>query len=418
MPATTTPTAQQLESAFEAFNQIGVQLASSYEELQQRAVSLTQELAQARTEKLRQLAEKERVAGRLEKLLQALPGGVLVLDAKGRVVEANPGAHQLLGGQLLHRSWDEIAAAAFISGGRELQLRDGRWISLSTSTLDDGEGKILLLTDVSEARRLQDMLNQHQRLTSLGEMAAGLAHQIRTPLASMLLYLSQMENNALNDRQRQQFVSRSRERLRHMEKMINNMLAYARGESSGHEHFPLAPVIGALQQLMEDELRQVQGHLQVSNAAPGVSIKGNPDALLGALTNLAMNALQACETTPKLTLAVTETLQGNTLITLKDNGSGIDEALQEKVFEPFFTTRTNGTGLGLAVVKAVIQGHGGELSMQSSPGKGTTVKISLPSASGNNTLPASMVFHQKTSPAHTKVRNSTYSPTEENEVIT
>ncbi|WP_456406930.1 sensor histidine kinase [Thiolapillus sp.] len=416
MPTTTTPTAQQLESAFEAFNQIGVQLASSYEELQQRVASLTRELSQARTEKLKQLAEKERVAGRLEKLLQALPGGVLVLDARGKVLEANPGAHQLLGGQLLNRSWDEIAADAFIAGGRELQLQDGRWVSLSSSILDGGEGKILLLTDVSEARRLQEMLNQHQRLTALGEMAAGLAHQIRTPLASVLLYLSQLDNSALNDAQRRKAVSRTRERLRHMEQMINNMLAYARGDSGGHECFPLGRVIDALEQLMEDELRQVGGHMQISNSAPSVRIKGNPDALLGALTNLAMNALQACDTTPELLLSVSQDDQGRIQIVLKDNGVGIDAALQEKIFEPFFTTRSSGTGLGLAVVKAVVQGHGGEMSIQSTPGKGTSIRISLPSANSENTLPASMVRHQEAPQQHESKNNAIKNIVEENEV--
>ncbi len=393
MSVTNSPTAQQLEHAFEAFNQIGSQLASSYGELQQRVTTLTEELSQARTEKFRQLVEKERVAARLEKLLQALPGGVLVLDGKGIILEANPGAHQLLGEHLLQRSWDEVAASTFVSGNRELQLRDGRWVSLSTSPLDGGEGKILLFTDVSEARRLQELLNQHQRLTVLGEMAAGLAHQIRTPLASVLLYLSQLDNTELDDAQRQQFLTKTRERLRHMEQMINNMLAYARGESREQERFPLKWVIDSLLQVVEDNLQAAGGHLRVFNQVPETLIRGNPDALLGALTNLAMNAIQACEDEPELLLKVAQTIQGNTVISLQDNGAGISSALQEKIFEPFFTTRSSGTGLGLAVVKAVVQRHGGELSIQSSPGKGTIARISLPTVNGNNALPAHMNLH-------------------------
>ncbi|WP_456380662.1 sensor histidine kinase [Thiolapillus sp.] len=393
---TNPPTAQQLENAFEAFNQIGSQLASSYGELQQRVITLTEELSQARTEKYRQLVEKERVAARLEKLLQALPGGVLVLDGQGMILEANPGAHQLLGKRLLQRSWDEVAASVFVSGSRELQLRDGRWVSLSTSPLDGGEGKILLLTDVSEARRLQELLNQHQRLTVLGEMAAGLAHQIRTPLASVLLYLSQLDNGKLDAAQRQQFITKTRERLRHMEQMINNMLAYARGESSEQECFPLKWVIESLLQVVEDNLQAAGGRLRVFNQAPETLIRGNPDALLGALTNLAMNAIQACEEEPELLLKIEQASQGNTLISLQDNGAGISSALQEKIFEPFFTTRTSGTGLGLAVVKAVIERHGGELSMQSSPGQGTTARISLPAVDGNKALSAHMNLHPGT----------------------
>lgn len=394
MPVTETPTAQQLESAFEAFNQIGVQLASSYTELQQRVTNMTEELAQARSEKLQQLAEKERVAARLEKLLQALPGGVLVLDAQGVIREANPGAHRLLGEQLVGSDWDEIADHAFVAGGRELQLLDGRWISLSTNPLEDGQGKILLLTDVSETRRLQEMLSQHQRLTALGEMAASLAHQIRTPLASVLLYLSQLDSESLDAARRRQFVAKARERLRHLEQMINNMLAYARGESREQQLFKLAQVIDSLEQLLEVELKANGGRLRVLNTVPDLLIHGDSDALLGALTNLGVNALQACEECPDLLLQVDRVGQAAVEISLQDNGSGISEALREKIFEPFFTTRTSGTGLGLPVVKAVVQGHGGELRIDSSPDGGTTARIRLPLAGGNDTLPASLIQDQ------------------------
>lgn len=391
MPETTQPTAQQLESAFEAFNQISVQLASSYGDLQQQVASLTEELSQARMETLNQLAEKERVAERLEKLLQALPGGVLVLDDRGRILEVNPGAYQLLGNDIIDHSWEEIAASRFVSGSRELQLHDGRWVSLSVSTLEGGQGKILLLTDVSEAHRLQDLLNQHQRLTALGEMAAGLAHQIRTPLASVLLYLSQLENPSLDRARHQQFVAKTRERMRHMEHMINNMLAYVRGQSEDQASFRLKDVIDAMEQLLEIDLQATGGQMYVSNQAPDVLVRGNADALLGALSNLGINAIQSCKQQPSLVLDVSKGRQGETIVSLKDNGTGIDEAVQKRVFDPFFTTRPNGTGLGLAVVKAVVEGHGGSIAFDSSPGEGTTVTLHLPAADLAGTLPADMI---------------------------
>ncbi|WP_457666131.1 sensor histidine kinase [Thiolapillus sp.] len=394
MSASATPTAQQLESAFETFNQIGEQLANSYGDLQQRVVSLTEELSQARRETLRQLAEKERVAARLEKLLQALPGGVLVLDEQGVILEANPGAVQLLGENPVNRSWDEIAASVFVSGDRELQLQDGRWLSLSINTLEDGQGKILLLTDVSEARRLQDLVNQHQRLTALGEMAAGLAHQIRTPLASVLLYLSQLENLSLDDATHLQFVAKTRERLRHMEQMINNMLAYVRGRSNAQECFSLKDVIVSLEQMLEIDLRSAGGQIHIHNQAQDVLIRGNADALLGALSNLAINAIQACDSEPRLLLSISRNPQGDTFIVLQDNGKGMESEVREKVFEPFFTTRSSGTGLGLAVVKAVVEGHGGTIDIQSSVGEGTRVMICLPAADRENTLPANMMSGQ------------------------
>ncbi len=385
MSLETDDSAQQLHSAFEAFNRISAELTSSYQALEEKVATLTGELAQARSEKLEQLAEKERLASRLQKLLEALPGGVLVLDRKGIVREANPGAHELLGETLVGRSWEELAAKAFVSGSQELRLNDGRWLSLSSRALDEGEGRIVLLTDVTETRRLQEMLNHNRRLAALGEMSASLAHQIRTPLASVLLYLSQLDRPTLDQERRSQFVARSRERLQHLERMLNNMLAYARGNQAQQELLDPGELVEQFEQIIRPQLHSRGGRLRVRNECVGKILPGNRDALLGALVNLGMNAIQACEEEPLLELAV-ESDGAQLLFSLTDNGSGIPESLLERIFEPFFTTRPNGTGLGLAVVKAVVEGHGGELAFDALEG-GTRVRIRLPLSAGADALP-------------------------------
>lgn len=378
--------ASELRSAFEAFNQISEQLTRSYQELQGRVALLNEELARTRSEKLRQLAEKERLASRLEKLLEALPGGVLVLDREGVVREANPGARELLGEALVGVSWEAIAARAFVAGSQELQLHDGRWLSLSSRALDGEEGRIVLLTDVTETRRLQEMLNHNRRLAALGEMSASLAHQIRTPLASVLLYLSQLDHPSLDPQRRGQFLEKVRERLRHLEQMLDNMLAFARGDQAQQQPIRPEQLAEGFAQILQPQLAQRGGRLVVRDRCRGELLLGNPDALLGALVNLGVNALQACEKTPALELCL-EADQGMLHLSLADNGSGIPETLEEKIFEPFFTTRPNGTGLGLAVVKAVVEGHGGELSFERLS-QGTRVHLRLPLAANGSALPA------------------------------
>jgi len=377
--------AKQLQSAFEAFNRISAQLTSSYQALERKVATLTEELARARSEKLEQLAEKERLAYRLQRLLEALPGGVLVLDREGVIREANPGAHELLGDALLGQSWEAVATRAFVSGSQELQLHDGRWLSLSSRSLGEGEGRIVLLTDVTEPRRLQEMLNHNRRLAALGEMSASLAHQIRTPLASVLLYLSQLDRASLDPERRSQFVARSRERLQHLERMLNNMLAYARGDQAQQEPLDPADLVRQFEQTIQPELQSRGGRLHVHIHCAGKVLAGNRDALLGALVNLGMNAIQASEEEPWLELAV-ECDGQYLLFSLSDNGSGIPEDLVERIFEPFFTTRPNGTGLGLAVVKAVVEGHGGELYFEALQ-RGTRVKVRLPRVAGVKVLP-------------------------------
>ena len=384
-------TAEQLENAFQVFNQLSAELSQSYAGLQTQVSKLTEELNRAQDEKIAELVEKERLADQLEKLLQALPAAVLVLDHNGRIKDANPQAHEMLGNHLTNRDWQDIFLSAFVSGGDELRLKDGRWVSLSVSKLDRDSGKILLLIDISETRRMQNLLNQHQRLTALGEMSARLAHQIRTPLSTLLLYLPQVEKDMPEPGRRKELVSRMRACLRHMEQTTINMLAYARRGEEPTEPLLLDEVIASLLQTMESELLRRDAVLEVSGGEDGIRIMGNRDALLGALINLLGNALEACEGQPKLKLGVVCTGAGSVNIVLQDNGSGMSGEVLEHVFEPFFTTRSSGTGLGLAVAKAVIQGMGGAIDLSSRPGQGTRVSIRIPVLDACPVLPARML---------------------------
>ncbi|WP_456374515.1 sensor histidine kinase [Thiolapillus sp.] len=391
--------AKQLEDAFEAFNQVGAELSRSYSALQTQVAQLSAELQRARDEKISELMEKERLADQLDRLLQALPAGVLVVDRGGRVVDVNRQAREMLGDDLPGKNWDEIAHAAFVPGGDELRLRDGRWISLSMSQPDKQDGRILLLTDISETRRLQNLLNQHQRLTALGEMSARLAHQIRTPLSTLLLYLPQMEKTGLEAERRQELGARMRECLRHMEQTTVNMLAYARRDDEMNQSFLLGEVIDNMLRTMENQLRSKQAKLQISRPEQDIRLRGNRDAFLGALINLVSNALEACgDSSAELQLRVFEDENSKTVIELQDNGSGMSDEVMERIFEPFFTTRSSGTGLGLAVVKAVIQSLNGSIQLHSVPDRGTCVRICLPNPEKQAALPATMLPRESHAP--------------------
>ncbi len=371
--------ATQLKNAFDAFNEIGTRLSDSYRALEEKVAQLTRELAQARSEKLQQLAEKERLAVRLHDLMEALPGGVLVLDRDQVVRQANQGAREWLGGELEGRSWSEIARSAFDAHDEALQLRDGRCLALSGSRLGDGGERVVLLSDITEIRRLQEQVSRKERLAELGEMSARLAHQIRTPLASVLLYLSQLDSPSLEERHRRRFVARARERLRHLEQTVNNMLAYARGVPSGKGKVSVGWLAEQFAQVMAPELSACGGVLEVEDETGPMTLEADGDAVLGALLNLGANAVQACEKGPRLRLRARRT-ENLLQIVLEDDGPGIDASLRDRVLEPFFTTRPNGTGLGLAVAKAVAQAHGGRLTIDDSTLGGAAVALELPLA--------------------------------------
>ena len=177
---------EQLEDAFELFNQFSEKLSSSYGVLETQVARLTEELAQARSERLIQLTEKEVLASRREGLLDALPAGIVVLDVDGCITQTNPVACFMLGSnKLLGKKWQDVARQSIKTDADELCLMDGRWINLSVCPLSMNNmdshvtGKIILISDITENRKLQIKLDRQQRLSSLGEMVASLAHQIR-----------------------------------------------------------------------------------------------------------------------------------------------------------------------------------------------------------------------------------------------
>ena len=380
------PDRQGLEDAFRLFNQLSQQLTDSYQQLEGRVAELNAELAAARDARMRELTEKERLAARLEGLLQALPGGVVVLDGEGVVQECNPAAVDLLGEPLRHRAWSEIIARTFApraDDGHEISLADGRRVNLSTCPLGDEPGQIILITDVTEMRRLQDRLHHQQRLAAMGETAASLAHQIRTPLASALLHAGQLKRPRLADADRLRIAERIFERLRHLEQLINNMLLYARGGETGDARFTTDDLFDELAQTLDAQLQSARIELIIEKAESPLPLQGNRQMLLSALLNLCMNAIQAMGRDGCLRLRAREDGEAVCLQVI-DNGPGIPPEQQAAVFDPFFTTRPEGTGLGLAVVAAVVRNHQGRIELDSAPGQGCTFSLFLPRCQTRN----------------------------------
>ncbi len=373
----------QLEQAFALFNEASAQLTGKYHELQQQAGRLTVELAVANGELRRQYLEKQRLSERLKLLLDALPGAVVVLDMQGRVAEANPAAHLLLGDELTGMAWDELQRRHLrqTTTAQEWECTvpggSARRVSMVESSLDADGGRILLLRDITEAWDMRQQLERHQRLSALGEMAAGLAHQLRTPLATALLYAANLSRPDVAEHDRSRFAQRIAERLRHLEQMIRDMLQFVRGEAVATEPVSVTVLLEELVQVMEPQMRQRQVELRVHELTPGSCVGGNRKALLGAILNLLENAMLACDAGGCVELSA-HSVADRIEIQVADNGGGMPVAVRERLFEPFFSTRADGTGLGLSVVKSVVQAHGGDVRVATATGHGSTFIVTLP----------------------------------------
>lgn len=372
--------AVELQRAFDVFNQVSAELTQAYGALQGKVASLTQELAVANGELRRQYEEKEALSERLSLLLDALPAGVVVLDGGARVTEANPVAQGMFGNNLLGQFWGDVASAYL-----EPTRTTGEWmlgerrVGVAESALASGGGKILLVHDVTATHHMKTELERNYRLAAMGEMAASLAHQLRTPLAAALLYTSNLGQAGLPDEARAKFADKATGQLRRLERLIQDVLLFARGESIGQDLIPVGDFLLEAAQTVEPLLRQHGIEFELTSDCDNAVLVGRRKTLLGAVINLLENAMQVLPAGGKICLSGSRR-RDSVVVSVRDNGPGIGPELQSRIFEPFFTTRGQGTGLGLAIALGVARAHGGSIELHTEPGHGAEFSIVLPVA--------------------------------------
>lgn len=238
----------------------------------------------------------------------------------------------------------------------------------------------------AETQRLREQAERNARLAAMGEMAAQLAHQLRTPLAAALLYAGNLENPGLPEASRISIAQKTVGRLKHLERLIQDMLLFARGEVLGREPFELAELLGELAHTFEPLARSRGVDFALGEAPAGLQVTGNRKALAGALTNLLENALQAVAGEgARISLGVT-VADDHVAFLIRDNGRGMAPDVVARLFEPFFTTRAEGTGLGLAIARGVARAHGGGIDVASAPGAGTEFVLTVSRGSTSTSL--------------------------------
>ena len=320
---------------------------------------------------------------RLKTLLKALPAGVIVLDGEGKVQECNPAAIELLDEPLLGMSWRSVIQRAFDHtriSGQDSVTNKGRIVSISTCPLGEGvPGQIVLLQDVTEKRQMQARYDQQSRLASMGQMAAQLAHQIRTPISAALLYASHLKSPQLEEAKRLRFADKILTRIQSLEQLINDMLLFSRSGMENRESISVTQLLAELQQSLDISEEKQAVHINFHYLPEDeFFISGNRHLLISGLNNLITNAVFATPSEGTVSIRIEQPVGGTLDFVIQDTGNGISEEHINKIFQPFFTTKEHGTGLGLAVVKAIANAHDGELWLESTGAEGSVFRMRLP----------------------------------------
>lgn len=372
----------QLREAFRVFTDAAERLEGTYASLRARADELSQQLAHANAELTRELQCKQALVERQGALLATLPAGVVVVDAHGLVREANEAAARLLGVSPIGRPWTDVAAVLTPAGTANEWITSGespRRIDLQDRPIDASGERILVLHDITESHTARVDAARKERLASMGEMAARLAHQLRTPLSTAMLYAGQLERKDLTLSDRSNLSDKILARLRSLERVTRDMLRFVRGEQAVEQQIDISALLGEAAQVVAPMMAARGIAFACEDHTAGVVLRGDRHGLSAALMSLLENAAQATNQGGKVRMSA----MANSMrvrIQVVDSGTGIPEHALSHVFEPFFSTRSEGTGLGLAIVKSVVEAHGGTIDVASSPDTGTSFTLVLPCA--------------------------------------
>ena len=340
-------------------------------------------------------------------LISRLPVGIIATDAQGRIKTFNEAAAAMTGCEVTAGINQPPAAvlpesvAAFFDPScgadsesatceQEISLTTAKGTILSLHlcsvpvvSRDEGEymGRVLLMYDLSELKQLEKKVQRHERLVALGKMAAGVAHEVRNPLSSIKGFatlLGARFDQGSREQEAAELMVREVERLN---RSITELLDYARPTPLKQVPMDLEAVLGNSLRLVAADAESLGVAVRLDCAPELPRVSADPDRLNQVLLNLYLNALQAMEEGGVLTVTAGPGRQDNMVdITVRDSGCGIPEELLERILDPYFTTKSEGTGLGLAMAYKIIDEHGGTIQFTSRVGEGTVVTVSLPVA--------------------------------------
>ncbi len=333
-----------------------------------------------------------------EALVKNMPIGLIALNHQGKIVTCNEKSQAVLevacsdalGREaltVLPEPLKKILAELPASGGfleRDIQLisaegKEHIWETVAAGLMDEGipAGRILLIRDVTAIRQMENEVTRSRHLKSIGSLAAGVAHEIRNPLSSIkgfaVYFKERLSGNKEDERTADVMIAET-ERLN---RVISQLIEFARPLELKKEKVQFVELVQHTIKLITADAQKNKISVEIDAAADLPEIEVDPDKIKQVLLNIFLNSLAALKESGKLTIKLLPKVDNLTVI-IFDNGAGIEKIDLPKIYDPYFTSKPAGTGLGLAVVQKIMEAHGGRINMESTAGEGTKVFLYFP----------------------------------------
>jgi len=380
-----------LVDAFKRFQLHCEVLEATHIDLRKQIANAQLQLEEKNRELAKKMEETERIKNRLFSTFESISDAILMVDSEAKIELANRAAEQLLGKKIvggkllqylpqlsvcLHDDIVKNMELTLNKNGQEQILIINSMPITSTKSLYGA--KVLAIRDITEHRNLQIRVAREDRLAALGQVAANVAHEVRNPLGAIegfarLLQQDLKEYLPNSEPLAEKIVYASHQ----LNGVVSNLLNYARGIYCNFQKIDLMLVLNQVLELIRPMAEDTKVELNISGDTP-IAITADIVQIRQVLSNLLINAVEACPVRKggKVNIEF-KNYDGYVKIIIKDNGCGIAVEHQKRVFEPFFTMKNGGVGLGLAMCKRIVESHNGTIKVKSMPQKGTTFTLTL-----------------------------------------
>jgi len=346
------------------------------------------------------IKEDTRLRKRHESLIRYNPIGISSFDSQNRFLAVNPAYERITGykesellGESRLKMWPdehhEFAAQVLnhaltgdikINFEAELRHKDGHMVPVHFTVIPMVEqenlvGYFAMVTDISESKMAEEYLRNSEKLSAIGELAAGIAHEIRNPLTSVKGFLQLLFASEPSSQTKYYDILKCE--LSRIEGIVSEMLVLAKPHADFFQPFNLKEKLKEVAHLLHSEANMQNVDFTVDYGEDNPIILGDGNQLKQVFLNLGKNAIEAMPKGGKLQISLV-TNHDQVIVKFIDNGQGIPEEILENIGKPFFTTKEKGTGLGFLISKRIVSKHNGTLSINSTYGKGTTVSVTLP----------------------------------------